>query len=207
MTFRAALSCGQLMSLTMMQAAHDKINHTLLKWREIIGSCHRWVDGERHETCSVLTDIVRHGGMGYNGPLKSVDIIDFHIGKFLEFSQRTTARQLEILLKESTDLPLIVKKIIWGYPLTRHQMIILMFYDLDFLMKTVDEVLKQNKFNPIYYPGFFEEARHRVAIAIEFIGAPMQMVLPKCETALKIYDTAIFGQEYIYPQSSVKLQK
>ena len=73
-------------------------------------------------------------------------------------------------------------------------MIILMFYDLEFLMKTVDVVLKQHKFNPIYYPGFFEEARHRVAIAIEFIGAPMQMVLPKCETALTIYDTAIFGQ-------------
>ena len=157
------------MHLTEMQAAHDKINHTLAKWITIIGSCHRWVDGERYETCSVLTDIVRDAGMGYIGPLTSVDIIDFHIKKFLEFSKQTTERHLEILLKESTDLSLIVKKVIWGYPLTRHQMIILMFYDLDFLMKTVDEVLKQNKFNPIYQPGFFAEARHRVAITIEFI--------------------------------------
>ena len=154
-TYKAAISCGQLMSLTEMQAAHDKINHTLFRWSTIIESCNRWVDGERYETCSVLTDIAKHVGFGYSGPLKSVLIIDFHIRKFLEFSQRSTERHLEILLKESTDLSLIVKKVIWGYPLTRHQMIILMFYDLDFLMKTVDEVLKQNKFNSIYQPGFF----------------------------------------------------
>ena len=86
-------------------------------------------------------------------------------------------------------------------------MIILMFYDVDFLMKTVDIVLKQNKYNPIYQPGYFEEARHRVAIVIEFIGAPMQMVLPRCETALKVYDTAAFGEVYKFPQDSVKLQK
>ena len=59
-TFRAALSCGQLMSLTMMQAAHDKINHTLLKWSKIIGSCHRWVDCERHETTYTNTCINVH---------------------------------------------------------------------------------------------------------------------------------------------------
>ena len=60
-----------------------------------------------------------------------------------------------MLLKESIDLSLIVKKIIWGYPLTRHQMIILMCYDVDFLMKTVDIVLKQNKYNQIHQPGYF----------------------------------------------------
>ena len=83
-------------------------------------------------------------------------------------------------------------------------MIIIMFYDVDFLMKAVDIVLRQNKYNPIYQPGYFEEARHRVAIVIEFIGAPMQMVLPKCETALKIYDTAAFGEVYKFPQDTAK---
>ena len=112
-----------------------------------------------------------------------------------------------MLLKESIDLSLIVKKIIWGYPLTRRQMIILMFYDVDFLMKTVDIVLKQSKYNQIHQPGYFEEARHHVAIVIEYIGAPMQMVLPKCETALKDYDTAAFAEIYRFPQDSVKLQK
>ena len=67
-----------------------------------------------------------------------------------------------------------------------------MFYDVDFLMKAVDVVLKRNKYNPCIQPGYYEEARHRVAIVIEYIGAPMQMVLPKCETALKVYDTAAF---------------
>ena len=42
---------------------------------------------------------------------------------------------------------------------------------------------------------------------IEFIGAPMQKVLPRCETALKVYDTAAFGEVYTFPQDSVKLQK
>ena len=97
-----------------------------------------------------------------------------------------------MLVKESTDLSLIVKKIVRGYPLTRHQMIILMFYDVDFLMKAVDIVLKQNKYNQCYQPGYFEEARHRVAIVIEYNGAPMQMVLPTCETARKVYDTVAF---------------
>ena len=99
-------------------------------------------------------------------------------------------------MKESISLSLIVKQIIWGYPLTRHHMIILMFYDVDFLMKTIDVVLKQNKYNPCIQPGYYEEARHRVAIVIEYIGAPMQMVLPRCETALKVYDIVAFGEVY-----------
>ena len=33
------------------------------------------------------------------------------------------------------------------------------------------------------------------------------MVLPKCETSLKVYDTAEFGLFYRYPQDSQKLQK
>ena len=56
-------------------------------------------------------------------------------------------------------------------------------------MKTMDVVLKLNKYNACLQPSYFEEARHRVAIVIEYIGAPMQMVLPKCETAVKVYDT------------------
>ena len=86
-------------------------------------------------------------------------------------------------------------------------MIILMFYDVDFLMTTVDVVLKQNKYNPCFQPGYYEETRHRVVIVIEYIGAPMQMVLPRCETALKVYDTADFGVSYRFPQHSAKLQK
>ena len=82
-----------------------------------------------------------------------------------------------------------------------------MFYDVDFLMKAIDTVLKQNKYNQCYKPGYFEEARHRVAIVIEYIGAPMQMVLPTCETALKVYDTAASGEVYRFPQDSAKLQK
>ena len=42
---------------------------------------------------------------------------------------------------------------------------------------------------------------------MEYIGAPMQMVLPRCETALKVYDTAAFGDFYEFPRDSVKLQK
>ena len=60
-------------------------------------------------------------------------------------------------------------------------------------MKAFDVVLKQNKYNQCHRPGYFEEARHRVAIVIEYIGAPMQMVLPTCETALKVYDIVAFG--------------
>ena len=82
-----------------------------------------------------------------------------------------------------------------------------MFYAFDFLMETVDIVLTQNKYNQCYQPGYFEEARHRVAIVIEYIGAPMHMVLPNCETALRVYDTAAFGEIYRFPQDSAKLQK
>lgn len=82
-----------------------------------------------------------------------------------------------------------------------------MFYDVDFLMKTVDQVLTQNKHNPLYQPGFYQEGRHRIAMAIEFIGAPMQLVLPSYETALKVYDIAEFGTYYRYPQNSQKLEK
>ena len=35
----------------------------------------------------------------------------------------------------------------------------------------------------------------------------MQMVLPKCETSLKVYDTSEYGMFYRYPQNSQKLQK
>ena len=91
--------------------------------------------------------------------------------------------------------------------LTRHQMRILMLYDVDFLMKTVDVVLKQNRYNQCHQPGYFEEARRRVEIVIEYIGAPMQMVLPKCETAMKVYDTFALGEIYKFPRDSVKLQK
>ena len=51
-------------------------------------------------------------------------------------------------------------------------MIILMFVEVDFLMKTIGVVLKQNKYNQCHQPAYFEEARHRVAIVIEYIGAP-----------------------------------
>ena len=77
-----------------------------------------------------------------------------------------------------------------------------MFYDVDFLMKTVDQVLTQNKHNPLYQPGFYQAARDRIAMAIEYIGAPMQLVFPSCETALKVYDTGEFGTYYRYPQNS-----
>ena len=86
-------------------------------------------------------------------------------------------------------------------------MIIIMFYDVDFLTKAFDIVLKQNKYNPCFQPGYYEEARHRVAIVIEYIGAPVQMVLPRCETALKAHDTVAFGEFYRFPQHSAKLQK
>ena len=74
-------------------------------------------------------------------------------------------------------------------------------------MKTVDAVLKQNRLNALHQPGFFQEAHHRVAIIIEFIAAPMQMVLPRCETSLKLYDTVVFGEHYKFPENEVKLQK
>ena len=38
----------------------------------------------------------------------------------------------------------------------------LMFYDIDFLMKVADEILTQNKLNALYQLGFYEEARHRI---------------------------------------------
>ena len=69
----------------------------------------------------------------------------------------------------------------------------LMFYDLDVLMKVDDEILTQNKLDELYQPGFHEEARHRIALAVEFVGAPMQMVLPTCETSLRVYETTEFG--------------
>jgi len=104
----------------------------------------------------VIRDIAENSGFGYRGPNNPVQVIDYMVSEFLAYSDNSTQRHLEILLKESTDLSLIVKKIVWGYPLTRHQLIILMFYDLDFLMKTVDIVLKQNKYNQTYQPGYFE---------------------------------------------------
>ena len=82
-----------------------------------------------------------------------------------------------------------------------------MSYFVDFLMKTVDQVLTQNKHNPLYQLDFYQEAHHRIAAAIEFIGAPMQLVLPSCETALKVYDIVEFGTYYRYPQNSQKPQK
>ena len=42
---------------------------------------------------------------------------------------------------------------------------------------------------------------------IEYIGAPMQIVLPTCETALKVYDTAAFEEIYRFLQDSAKLHK
>ena len=59
------------MSLTEMQAAHDKVNPTLRKWAGVIEACNRWIDGERHENCSVLKEIAEEGGFGYMGSKSS----------------------------------------------------------------------------------------------------------------------------------------
>ena len=193
-SFTAAVATGELMNLTSMQAAHDKVDNTLRERIHDIDACDRWIDGERYENCSVIRDIVENSGFGYRGPNSPVQVIDYMVRECLAYSDKSIQRHLEMLLKESTDLSLIVKKIVWGNPLTRHQLIVLMFYDLDFLMKTVNIVLKQNKYNQTHQPGYFEEARHRVAIAIEYVGAPMQMVLPTCETTVKVYDSASFWE-------------
>ena len=124
-----------------------------------------------HVLCCELAQDV---GFGYNGPLDSKLIIGWHVQAFLRYSNNSINRHLEHVVKEFTSPPVLVKKLIWGYPLTRHQCIILMFYDVDFLIKTVDQVLKQNKLNSLYQPGYFDEARHRIAMPIEYIGAPMQ---------------------------------
>ena len=55
--FSAAVACGELMSLTDIQAAHDFVNPTLSRWTSVIDACHRWIDGERRKNCSVLKDI------------------------------------------------------------------------------------------------------------------------------------------------------
>ena len=62
----------------------------------------------------MLTEIAEKAGFGYRGPLRPVLIIDHHVRGFLDFSARSSERHLEMLLKESTDLSLIVKKVIWG---------------------------------------------------------------------------------------------
>ena len=93
-SYKAAVASGELMSLTEMQAAHDKINHTLRKWAGVIEACDRWIDGERHESCSVLTEIAEKAGFGYRGPLRPVLIIDHHVRGFLDFSARSTERHL-----------------------------------------------------------------------------------------------------------------
>ena len=169
--FSAATVCGELMTLTDIQAAHDLVHVILRKWNGVIGACHSWPDGYRDENCSVLKDIAEEGAFGYDGPNEPARIIDYHVRKFLAYSGNSTLRHLEIVVKESTSLPLIVKHISWGYQLTRHQMIIIFFYGVDCLMKTIGVVLKQNKYNPCIQPGYYEEARHRVAIFIEYIGA------------------------------------
>ena len=68
-SFSAAVPCGEMMSLTEMQAARDKVHPTLRKWTGVIEACHRWIDGERHENCSVLKDIAEEGVFGYVAPM------------------------------------------------------------------------------------------------------------------------------------------
>ena len=122
--FYAATVCGELMTLTDIQAAHDLVHPILRKWNGVIEACHRWLDGYRDENCSVLRDIAEEGAFGYDGPNKPVRVSDYHVRTFLAYSGNSTLRHLEIIVKESSSLSLIVKHIIWGYPLTRHQMII-----------------------------------------------------------------------------------
>ena len=113
-SFTAAMETGQLMNLTSMQAAHDKVDNTLKKWVHAIDACDRWIDGERYENCSVMRDIAENTGFGYRGPNNPVQVIDYMVRELLAYSDNSTQRHFEMLLKESTDLSLIVKKIVWG---------------------------------------------------------------------------------------------
>ena len=72
---------------------------------------------------------------------------------FIQFARDTSTSHLVEVVKDSTHRLLILKKIIWVYLLTSHQ-VIYMFYDIEFLMKVVDATLKQNKFNNIDHAGF-----------------------------------------------------
>ena len=58
--FSAATVCGELMTLTDIQAAHDLVHPMLRKWNGVIEACHRWLDGYRDENCSVLKDIAEN---------------------------------------------------------------------------------------------------------------------------------------------------
>ena len=44
-SFTAAMACGEMMSHTELQAAHDKVHPTLQKWVGVIEACHQWIDG------------------------------------------------------------------------------------------------------------------------------------------------------------------
>ena len=56
----AATVCGELMTLTDIQVAHDLVHPMLRKWNGVIEACHRWLDGYRDENCSVLKDIAEN---------------------------------------------------------------------------------------------------------------------------------------------------
>ena len=44
-------------------------------------------------------------------------------------------------------------------------------------------------------------------MAVELIGAPIQIVFPKCEASLRVYETTEFGLYMRFPQHHQKLQK
>ena len=91
------------MNLTSLRAAHDKVDNTLRKWVSVIDACDRWIDGERYENCFVIRDIAENSGFGYRGPNSPVRVIDYMVREFLAYSDKSTQRHLEMLLKESTD--------------------------------------------------------------------------------------------------------
>ena len=99
--FSAAAACGGMMSLTEIQAAHDLVHPILRKWTGVIEACHRWIDEERRENCSVLKDVAKEGGFGYVGPNEPVRVIDYHVRQFLAYSGNSIHKHLEVLVKES----------------------------------------------------------------------------------------------------------
>ena len=102
------------MSLTDIQAAHVFVNPTLSRWTSVMEACHRWIDGERRESWSVLKDIAEEGGFGYVGPNEPVRVIDYHVRQFLAYSGNSIHRHLEVIVEESIDLSLIVKRLSGG---------------------------------------------------------------------------------------------
>ena len=52
--FSAATVCGELMTLTDIQALHDLVHPVLRKWNGVIEVCDSWLDGYRGDNCSVL---------------------------------------------------------------------------------------------------------------------------------------------------------